>query len=131
MLPFILLKLSSEFDSIELIGLYVVVYNLAASLAQPLFEWIYSGARHAACTLFYALIGLQVGWVICGLSHSSWVFLLGQVLFGFSAVGILRGIEILEDNLRPDIATNIYVHNTKKIWLFEAAPKIAKASGPL
>ncbi|TVY40037.1 Efflux pump [Lachnellula subtilissima] len=83
-------KISTEFHSIDQIGWYTSAYLLPLMALQPTFGKIYS--YFDIKTVFLAaLLGFEVGSVVCATAKSSVVFIVGRAIAGSSAGAIHSG----------------------------------------
>lgn len=83
-------SITSDFHSLRDIGWYGSAYNLASAALQPLSGKLYTYFK--AKWLFLGFLFLfEVGCLICGLSSSSIVLIIGRVISGIGSSGIMNG----------------------------------------
>ncbi|KAF7860819.1 hypothetical protein EAF04_008337 [Stromatinia cepivora] len=100
-------KISTEFKSIGDIGWYTSAYLLPLMALQPTFGKVYT-YFDMKIVFLCALVGFEVGSIICATAQSSPIFILGRVVAGSSAAAIQGGGMII-------IALSIPLH---KVSLF-------------
>jgi hypothetical protein len=102
MLPFVILRIANDVVGIELIGLCIALNHLAAYCVQPLACRAYRLLWRGHWVMLCALGILQVGWMICFLAHSSWLFIAGYTLSGVGTSIFMQGSAFLKENLAPN-----------------------------
>ncbi|KAI2623107.1 efflux pump [Hypoxylon sp. NC1633] len=83
-------KITDEFSSLPDIGWYGSAYTLASAVLQPGTGRLYSHLNTKWTFLVFVAI-LEVGSLVCALASSSGIFILGRVIAGLGASGILNG----------------------------------------
>lgn len=83
-------KISTEFHSIDQIGWYTSAYLLPLMALQPTFGKIYT-YFDIKIVFLAALLGFEVGSVVCATAKSSVVFIVGRAIAGSSAGAIHSG----------------------------------------
>ncbi|OTB18714.1 hypothetical protein K445DRAFT_8734 [Daldinia sp. EC12] len=83
-------QITSDFHSLQDIGWYSGAYQLAGATLQPLTGKLYTRVRAKWVFLFFFLI-FEVGSLICAVSQSSVMFIIGRTVAGVGSSGLQNG----------------------------------------
>ena len=83
-------RITDQFHSPNDIGWYGSAYLLTAAAFQPLYGRVYMSFNTKA-TFLASLAIFELGSLICGVSPSSPVLILGRAIQGLGSVGVLTG----------------------------------------
>jgi MFS family permease len=97
-------KITTEFHSTDDVAWYGSAYMLGTCCFQLLFGKLYAGFS-VKWVYLSALFIFEVGSVVCAAAPTSLALIIGRVLAGVGAAGLVNGgiIVSLRPNPRPDI----------------------------
>jgi MFS family permease len=93
-ITFLLPNITNSLNSLRHISFYLGFYRITAGVARPYAEAF--SQKSPQTVLFLSLLLLQVGWVLCGLSTHSWLFVAGRSLLGAGSAGVISSSKVLE-----------------------------------
>ncbi|OTA98460.1 hypothetical protein M426DRAFT_325963 [Hypoxylon sp. CI-4A] len=83
-------QITSEFHSLQDIGWYTGAYQLTSATLQPLTGKVYTRVKAKWVFLFFFFI-FEVGSLICAVSRSSVMFIIGRAIAGMGSSGLQNG----------------------------------------
>ncbi|KAI0896269.1 putative MFS multidrug transporter [Annulohypoxylon nitens] len=83
-------QITSDFHSLQDIGWYTGAYQLTSATLQPLTGRVYTRVRAKWVFLFFFFI-FEVGSLICAVSQSSTMFIIGRAVAGLGSSGLQNG----------------------------------------
>ncbi|KAK3375827.1 major facilitator superfamily domain-containing protein [Lasiosphaeria ovina] len=93
-------RITDEFHSLDDIGWYISVYQLASAAFQPLSGKIYTKINIKwAFLAFFAVF--EAGSAVCGAARSSAMFISGRAVAGMGAAGLMNGSLTIVANSVP------------------------------
>ncbi|KAK4126937.1 MFS general substrate transporter [Parathielavia appendiculata] len=84
-------RITDEFHSLQDIGWYVSIYQLASAVLQPLVGRIYHKFNNKVSFLAFFTI-FEIGSIVCGAAVSSGMFIAGRAVAGVGSAGIVSGV---------------------------------------
>ncbi|KAK4665729.1 hypothetical protein QC763_403530 [Podospora pseudopauciseta] len=83
-------RITDEFESLEDVGWYAAIYQLASAALQPLTGKIYQKfSTQWTFITFFAIF--EIGSAICGASVASWMLITGRAIAGIGGAGLING----------------------------------------
>ncbi|KAK4187417.1 putative multidrug efflux system protein [Podospora australis] len=83
-------RITDEFHSLQDIGWYASIYQLASAALQPLTGKLYQ--KFSTRWTFLAFFGIfEVGSLVCGAANSSAMLIAGRAIAGMGASGLMNG----------------------------------------
>ncbi|KAK0644201.1 major facilitator superfamily domain-containing protein [Cercophora newfieldiana] len=90
--------ITDEFHSLDDIGWYASVYQLASAALQPLTGKIYTKFNVKwAFLVFFAVF--EIGSAVCGMANSSMMFIVGRAVAGVGSSGLMNGALTIFSNI--------------------------------
>jgi MFS family permease len=89
-LPIQIPRITDEFNSIQDVGWYTSIYQLASAVVQPLAGQIYHKFSNKVSFLAFFTI-FEIGSIICGAAISSSMIIAGRAIAGLGSAGIVSG----------------------------------------
>ncbi|KAI1150240.1 major facilitator superfamily domain-containing protein [Nemania diffusa] len=91
-------KITDEFKSLPDVGWYASAYQLGSAAPQPLAGKVYTHFRSKwSFIVFFSVF--EIGSLLCGVSTSSDMFIVGRAIAGFGAAGVINGaLTIVSDS---------------------------------
>ncbi|KAL1798981.1 hypothetical protein ACET3X_003018 [Alternaria dauci] len=83
-------RITSEFHSLADVGWYIGAFTLASATLQPLSGKLYTHLSTKVVFLTFVLL-FELGSLLCGVASSSVVLIVGRVVAGLGASGIVNG----------------------------------------
>ncbi|KAK0616757.1 major facilitator superfamily domain-containing protein [Immersiella caudata] len=93
-------RITDEFHSLDDIGWYASIYQLASAALQPLTGKIYTKFNIKwSFLLFFAIF--EIGSAVCGMSRDSMTFIAGRAVAGAGSSGLMNGALTIAANIVP------------------------------
>jgi MFS family permease len=83
-------RITDEFNSLQDVGWYASIYQLASAIIQPLAGRIYHKFSNKVSFLVFFTI-FEIGSIICGAAASSSMIIAGRAIAGLGSAGIVSG----------------------------------------
>ncbi|TVY82046.1 Efflux pump roqT, partial [Lachnellula suecica] len=87
-------RITDDFDSPDDVGWYASAYLISSCAFQPVYGQIYTHFN-IRWSFLLALGLFEVGSLICGLAHSSDIFILGRAVAGVGCAGVFAGAMVI------------------------------------
>ncbi|KAK8087704.1 MFS transporter, partial [Apiospora hydei] len=93
-------RITDEFRSLPDVGWYAGVYRFGIAAPQPLIGKVYTHFKTKWTFLFFFLL-FELGSVLCGAAINSTMLIVGRVIAGLGAAGIINGAITIVSSCAP------------------------------